>query len=101
MLLWLLLAGFTALVIRLASPFFGLGFQWGLFALLSAVLAALFLAPAVKGWGLRQNSMVFARIGVAALVVYLGVCTVALLMLLWVRRTASLPLEALRVRVTG
>ena len=35
------------------------------------------LAPAVKGWGFRQSSAPFARIGVAALVVYLGVCTVS------------------------
>jgi membrane-bound metal-dependent hydrolase YbcI (DUF457 family) len=75
--LWLLLTSFTALAIALASPFFGMGFQWGLFALLSTALAALFLAPAVKGWGFRQNSMVFARIGVAALAVYLGVCMAA------------------------
>jgi len=76
-LLWLLLTSFTALVIALASPFFDLGFQWGLLALLSAALAAVFLAPAVKGWGFRQNSMVFARLGVAALVVHLSVCTAA------------------------
>ncbi|MCI0403245.1 MAG: metal-dependent hydrolase [Acidobacteria bacterium] len=75
--LWLLLTSFTALVIALASPFFGVGFQWGLFALLSIGLAALFLAPAVKGWGFQQNAAAFARIGVAALVVYVGVCTVA------------------------
>ena len=73
--LWLLLTSFTALAIALASPFFGVGFQWGLFALLSAALAALFAGPALRDWGFRQNSMVFARIGVAALVVYLGVCT--------------------------
>lgn len=75
--LWLLLTSFTALAIALASPFFGLGFQWGLFALLSAVLAALFAAPALRGSGFRQSSALFARIGVAALVVYLGVCTAA------------------------
>ena len=53
-------------MIAAAAPFFGLGFRWGLFALLSAALAALFLLPALGGWGFRAGAETFARIGVAA-----------------------------------
>ncbi|MGH9812361.1 MAG: metal-dependent hydrolase, partial [Candidatus Acidiferrales bacterium] len=75
--LWLVLVAFAAFVIAMVSPFFVVGFQWELLALLSAGLAGMFLAPAVKGWGFRQSSAPFARIGVAALVIYIGVCGVA------------------------
>ena len=74
---WTGLTIFTALVIHLASPFFSVAFNWRLFALLSAVLAALFLAPALRGWGFRQDRAVFCRIGVAALVIYLSTCAVS------------------------
>ncbi len=71
---WAALVAFTALMIAWAAPFFGLGFQWGLFALLSAALAALFLLPALGGWGFRTRAATLARAGVAALVVYYAVC---------------------------
>ena len=71
---WTVLAAFTALMIAWAAPFFGLGFQWGLFALLGAVLAALFLLPALGGWGFRAGAATFARVGVAALAAYYAVC---------------------------
>ena len=71
---WVALTAFTALMIAWAAPFFGLGFQWKLFALVSAGLAALFLLPALGGWGFRIPSATFARIGVAALVAYYALC---------------------------
>lgn len=76
-LLWALLAAFAALVIRLVSPFFGAGFQWGLLALLGGVLAAIFLAPALGGWGFRQSRAVLCRIGVAVFAAYIGLCVVS------------------------
>ncbi len=76
-LLWAILTALAALANSLVSTFLGVAFHWGLFALLSGVLAALFLAPAFKGWGFRQDRAAFCRIGVAALAVYLGVCTAA------------------------
>ncbi|HSC77478.1 MAG TPA: metal-dependent hydrolase [Candidatus Acidoferrales bacterium] len=71
---WAVLAAFTALMIAWAAPFFGLGFQWGLFALLGAALAALFLLPALGGWGFRAGAATFARIGVVALIAYYALC---------------------------
>ncbi len=65
---WAALAALMALMIAWAAPFFGLGFQWKLFALLSGALAALFLLPALGGWGFRTSAATFARVGVAALV---------------------------------
>lgn len=76
-LLWAFLAGFAALVIRLASPFFGVSFQWGLLALLAGLLAAIFLAPALRDWGFRQSRAAFCRIGVAVFAAYIGVCIVS------------------------
>jgi membrane-bound metal-dependent hydrolase YbcI (DUF457 family) len=73
-LLWAILTALAALANSLVSTFLGVAFHWGLFALLSSVLAALFLAPAFKGWGFRQDRAVFCRIGVAALVIYLATC---------------------------
>ncbi len=67
----------AALANSLVSTFLGVAFHWGLFALLSGVLAALFLAPAFKGWGFRQDRASFCRIGVAALVIYLATCAVS------------------------
>lgn len=74
---WAALVAFTALVITLVSPMFRVGFNWGLFGLLSAVLGLLFLLPRIGGWGFRTSSVKFCRIGVVSLAVYLGVCTVA------------------------
>ncbi len=71
---WAALAAFTALMIAWAAPFFGLGFQWKLFALLGGGLAGLFLLPALGGWGFRTSAATFARVGVAALVSYYAVC---------------------------
>jgi hypothetical protein len=71
------LTALAALANSLVSTFLGVAFHWGLFALLSAVLAALFLAPAFKGWGFRQERAAFCRIGVAALVIYLSTCAVS------------------------
>lgn len=76
-LLWTLLTAFAALVIRLASPFFGVSFQWRLLGLLGATLAAVFLAPGLGGWGFRQPRGVFCRIGVAVFAAYIGLCTAA------------------------
>jgi membrane-bound metal-dependent hydrolase YbcI (DUF457 family) len=41
---------------------------------LVAVLICLLAAFARNGWGFRQNRMVFGRLGVAALSIYLGIC---------------------------
>lgn len=76
-LLWAILTALAALANSLVSTFLGVAFHWGLFALLSGVLAALFLAPAFKGWGFRQDRAAFCRIGVAALVIYLATCAVS------------------------
>ena len=76
-LLWGLLAAFAALVIRLVSPFFGANFQWGLLALVGGVLAAIFLAPALREWGFRQSRAVLCRIGVAVFAAYIGLCVVS------------------------
>ena len=71
---WAALVAFSALVIRLASPLYGVGFDWLLFALLSLGLAGLLLAPALRGWGFRQSPAAFCRVGVVALVAYYGLC---------------------------
>jgi inner membrane protein len=76
-LIWTALVAFTALAISLVSPMFRAEFDWGLFGLFSALLAFLFLLPRLRGWGFRQRTVTFCRIGVASLAVYLGVCTVA------------------------
>lgn len=76
-LVWLLLASFAALVIGLVSPFFGVGFQWGLLGLLGAALGAVFLAPAARGWGFAQSRAGFCRMGVAVFAAYIGVCAAA------------------------
>ncbi|MFB3095701.1 MAG: metal-dependent hydrolase, partial [Candidatus Acidiferrales bacterium] len=76
-LLWAILTALAALANSLVSTFLGVAFHWGLFALLSGVLAALFLAPAFKGWGFRQERAAFCRIGVAALVISLATCAVS------------------------
>jgi membrane-bound metal-dependent hydrolase YbcI (DUF457 family) len=76
-LLWAILTALAALANSLVSTFLGVAFHWGLFALLSAVLAALFLAPALRGWGFRQERAAFCRIGVAALAIYLATCAVS------------------------
>ena len=74
---WALLVSFTALVLAWASPFFGRPFDAALLLLLSSVLAGLLFAPALRGWGFRQSRTTFCRLGLAALGVYLGVCTTA------------------------
>ncbi|HXE75649.1 MAG TPA: metal-dependent hydrolase [Candidatus Xenobia bacterium] len=71
---WAALTAFTALMISWAAPFFDLSFQWRLFALLSAALVALFLLPALGGWGFRIPGATFARLGVVALVAYYTLC---------------------------
>ena len=76
-LLWALFTAFAALLIRFISPFFGAGFQWWLLALLAGILAAIFLAPAVRGWGFRQSRAVFCRIGVGVFAAYIGLCVVS------------------------
>ncbi len=76
-LLWALLVAFAALLIRFVSPFFGAGFQWGLLALVAGVLATIFLAPALGGWGFRQSRATFCRIGVAVFAAYIGLCVVS------------------------
>lgn len=76
-LLWAGLAAFAALVIRFTSPFFGVPFSWGLWLLLAGAIAVLLGGPALWGWGFRQPAAVFCRVGVAVLVVYLGLCTTA------------------------
>jgi len=76
-LLWALLAAFAAVLIRFISPFFGAGFQWWLLAVLAGILAAIFAAPAVRGWGFRQSRATFCRIGVAVFAGYIGLCVVS------------------------
>lgn len=43
----------------------------------SALIAMLFLAPSLGGWGFRVRRTTYCRVGVAALVVYLGLCAMA------------------------
>jgi membrane-bound metal-dependent hydrolase YbcI (DUF457 family) len=73
-LLLALLAGATAGLVGLGGTVLGVAYRWDLLVLLVALETALLAAPALRGWGFRQSSMVFARIGVAALVVYMGIC---------------------------
>lgn len=74
-LVWMALTLFTALMIQVASPFFGVPFRWSLLALLGGLLTGLLLLPALRSWGFRQSAGAFCRVGVAVLVLYLGVCT--------------------------
>lgn len=71
------LIAFTALMIQLVSPLYGIPFNAYLFILLSALLAALLLAPGLRGWGFRQPAAAFARIGLAAFAAYIATCAVA------------------------
>lgn len=68
------LAGLTAALVQLGGAVLGVAYRWDLLALLVVLETALLAAPALRGWGFRQSSMVFARIGLAALVVYMGIC---------------------------
>jgi len=43
----------------------------------SALMAVLFLAPALGGWGFRVRRATYCRAGVAARLVYLGLCAMA------------------------
>lgn len=76
-LIWTLLVSFTAWAMNFASPNLGVPFSWKLLGVLAGVEAAILLAPAVRGWGLRQRRVVFARVGVGALVIYMAVCTIS------------------------
>jgi membrane-bound metal-dependent hydrolase YbcI (DUF457 family) len=76
-LVWAAFSSFTALVISLVSPMFRVEFNWGLFGLLSAFFALLFALPRIGSWGFRHGTATFCRVGVAALAIYLSVCTVA------------------------
>jgi len=43
----------------------------------SALVAVLFLAPSLSGWGFRVPRAAYCRVGIAALVLYLGFCALA------------------------
>lgn len=76
-LVWAALTAFSALIISLVSPLLEAGFNWRLLGVLSALLAALCVLPAFGAWGFRQERATFSRVGVAALVIYLALCTAA------------------------
>jgi membrane-bound metal-dependent hydrolase YbcI (DUF457 family) len=76
-LVWAALASFTALMMVWAGGFLGRPFDYNLFALLASLEAATLLFPRAGGWGFRQDSTTFARIGVTALAGYLTLVTVA------------------------
>lgn len=43
----------------------------------SALIAVLFLAPSLGGWGFQVSRATYCRVGIAALVLYLGLCVIA------------------------
>lgn len=43
----------------------------------SVLIAVLFLAPSLGGWGFKVPRATYCRVGIAALVIYLGLCAVA------------------------
>ena len=76
-LIWTLLVSLTAWAIHWASPNLGVPFSWRLLGALAGGEAVILFAPAIRGWGVRQGRVVFARVGVGALVTYLAVCTIS------------------------
>jgi len=73
---WLFLAALTAALVRFGSLIFGVPYPFALLLLL-VTAAALLALPALRGWGWRQRSADFCRLGALALAAYLGVCAVA------------------------
>lgn len=71
---WLVLSGLTAALVALGGYVLGVPYAWSLLLLLVAAQAALLAAPALRGWGFHQRPAVFCRLGLAVLVLYLGVC---------------------------
>ena len=69
------LVALTAALFWWGTGVLGVPYDWALLALLLAAEAALLAAPAVAGWGFRRPAAFYCRAGVAALAIYLGVCT--------------------------
>jgi membrane-bound metal-dependent hydrolase YbcI (DUF457 family) len=77
LILWLGLAVLTAALVELGTRFFRQPYDWGLLLLLVGFEALLLSAPALRGWGFRRSPAFFCRVGLVALVGYLGVCAAA------------------------
>ena len=76
-LIWAALVAFTALLVNVVSMFLQVGFNWRVFGLLALLEGAIFLAPAMRNWGFRQDSAAFCRWGTAALATYYAVCALS------------------------